>query len=307
MRSCRLPQNRNKAVLNRSKFKTGTPAIFVWPHHGSAARGTGRLSYQVISRRLPPKKTAQRAARAGNKPQTDGTDIVSAPDGFFVLFLPERVSGKENARSIHAYGSGWNLIFTEDAVRHFSHTVFLRRFRGNYPDICGSHRIGCNLQKREFSRKMDIVYTILSDSFESFMGISCALAPKTASKNRFFASDYGNLFLFGIKKNGVSARFSRKHAIFEKWRQRDSNPRPHGCEPCALTSWAMPPFSLPVYYIISLLICQVPIWHFYDVRKMTHHRASEWGLHGHAVRDVPVRARAAVSSQQILPFSDTTI
>ena len=27
------------------------------------------------------------------------------------------------------------------------------------------------------------------------------------------------------------------------WRQGDSNPRPHGCEPCALTGWAMPPSS----------------------------------------------------------------
>ena len=25
------------------------------------------------------------------------------------------------------------------------------------------------------------------------------------------------------------------------WRQKGSNLRPHGCEPCALTNWAMPP------------------------------------------------------------------
>ena len=28
------------------------------------------------------------------------------------------------------------------------------------------------------------------------------------------------------------------------WRQRGSSPRPHGCEPCALTSWAMPPYTI---------------------------------------------------------------
>ena len=34
------------------------------------------------------------------------------------------------------------------------------------------------------------------------------------------------------------------------WRQRDLNPRPHGCEPCALTSWAMPPsISITFYHI----------------------------------------------------------
>ena len=27
------------------------------------------------------------------------------------------------------------------------------------------------------------------------------------------------------------------------WRQQDSNLWPHGCEPCALTNWAMPPYN----------------------------------------------------------------
>ena len=102
---------------------------------------------------------------------------------------------------------------TEVTVRHFSHSVFRRRFRGNYSGTCGSHRIGCILQKHEFPRKMDIVYTILSDSFESFMRISWELAwelaLKIALKIRFLPSFFGNLFPAGNKKNALNTQFSR--------------------------------------------------------------------------------------------------
>lgn len=44
------------------------------------------------------------------------------------------------------------------------------------------------------------------------------------------------------------------------WRQQDSNLWPHGCEPCALTNWAMPPYvvrvcrtNLVVYALYILL------------------------------------------------------
>ena len=32
--------------------------------------------------------------------------------------------------------------------------------------------------------------------------------------------------------------------LYRWWKRGDSNPRPHGCEPCALTSWATLPYAL---------------------------------------------------------------
>ena len=38
--------------------------------------------------------------------------------------------------------------------------------------------------------------------------------------------------------------FGRQKFSFCWWKQQGSNLRPHGCEPCALTNWAMLPYSV---------------------------------------------------------------
>lgn len=50
-------------------------------------------------------------------------------------------------------------------------------------------------------------------------------APKSRINTEFYNKNTIELELKGSNFNGV----------FIWWRQGDSNPRPHGCEPCALT------------------------------------------------------------------------
>ena len=52
----------------------------------------------------------------------------------------------------------------------------------------------------------------------------------------------------------------RQNRRFCWWRQRDLNPRPHGCEPCALTSWAMPPDILFLHSITFIVFCKKKFW-----------------------------------------------
>ena len=48
-----------------------------------------------------------------------------------------------------------------------------------------------------------------------------------------------------INKKGT---FGRQKFLFCWWRQQGSNLRPHGCEPCALTNWAMLPSERIILY-----------------------------------------------------------
>ena len=56
--------------------------------------------------------------------------------------------------------------------------------------------------------------------------VSCEVGLKMPSKHRKIMQKTENFCSPKETKNDVSARFSRKHAVFEKWRQGDSNHLP---------------------------------------------------------------------------------
>ena len=87
------------------------------------------------------------------------------------------------------------------------------------------HREGeKNLRRSHESRENTERRVYKITSCEVLCEFSCEVGLIMPAKYRKIMQNTAYYCSGSITKNDVSARFSRKYVVFEKWRQRDSNP-----------------------------------------------------------------------------------